>query len=380
MQTVWKGSISFGLVSIPVRLVSATEQRDLTFHQVRASDGSRVRYRRVAEADGEEVPYADIAKSYTTPDGREVVLTDDDLASVRIPSGRTVELVGFVDGAEIDPINLSKSYFAEPAAEDRKPYALLRDALVDSGRVAVVKISMRNRERLAVLRPREDVLVLQTMLWPDEIRTPDFATDAGSAVRPQELAMAESYIDALTGELDLSDQSDGYRQALGELVAARAEGVEPTVPDDDEAGPGGQVVDLMEALRRSVEAAGGRSGVAGGPVDGAGASDRAGADAAGAVPAGKGAGGNTTGATGTGAKTTGAKSTGAKATGVKSTGAKGTGRRGSARGGAGAAEATAERPAARKRAAAAEPGSESERDSGTASGSAARRKPVRRSA
>ena len=258
MQTVWKGAISFGLVSIPVRLVSATEQRDLTFHQVRASDGSRVRYRRVAEADGAEVPYSAIAKSYTTDDGREVVLTDDDLGAVRVPSSRTVELVGFVAAAEIDPIMLTKSYFAEPAAEDRKPYALFRDALVESDRVAVVRIAMRNRERLAVLRPRDDVLVLQTMLWPDEIRTPDFATDAGSAVRPQELAMAESYIDALSGELDLSDQTDHYRQALLELVSAKAEGIEPTAePEPEQAGA--QVVDLVEALRRSVEAAGGRS-------------------------------------------------------------------------------------------------------------------------
>ncbi len=260
MQTVWKGSVSFGLVSIPVRLVSATEERDLTFHQVRASDGSRVRYRRVAEADGQEVPYAEIAKSYTTPDGREVVLTDDDLAAVKIASSRTVELIGFVDAAAIDPISLAKSYFAEPAADDRKPYALLRDALIATDRVAVVKIAMRSRERLAVLRPRDDVLVLQTMLWPDEVRTPDFATDAGSSVRPQELQMAESYIDALSGELDLSEQSDQYRQALLELVAAKAEGIEPTADtDEDEESGGAQVVDLVEALRRSVEAAGARS-------------------------------------------------------------------------------------------------------------------------
>jgi len=284
-QTVWKGAVSFGLVSIPVRLVSATEERDLSFHQVRVSDGSRVRYRRVAEADGEEVPYAQIAKSYTTPDGREVVLTDSDLAAVRIPSSRTVELIGFVDGAEIDPVTLGKSYFAEPAADDRKPYALLRDALVASGRVAVVKIAIRNRERLGVLRPRGEVLVLQTMLWPDEVRTPDFATDAGSAVRPQELTMAESYIDALSGDLDLSDQTDQYRQALMELVDAKAQGIEPTPePDADSGRSGAQVVDLVEALRRSVEAAGGRR------------SKAAGAEAAGGAAAGGGAAGTGPGA------------------------------------------------------------------------------------
>lgn len=291
-QTVWKGAVSFGLVSIPVRLVSATEERDLSFHQVRVSDGSRVRYRRVAEADGEEVPYAQIAKSYTTPDGREVVLTDEDLAAVRIPSSRTVELIGFVDGAEIDPVTLGKSYFAEPAADDRKPYALLRDALVASGRVAVIKIAIRNRERLGVLRPRGEVLVLQTMLWPDEVRTPDFATDAGSAVRPQELTMAESYIDALSGELDLSDQTDQYRQALMELVDAKAQGIEPTPePDPDGGRSGAQVVDLVEALRRSVEAAGGRRArAAGAEASGAGTAG-AGTAAAGGVAAGKAAAG-----------------------------------------------------------------------------------------
>lgn len=290
-QTVWKGAVSFGLVSIPVRLVSATEERDISFHQVRVSDGSRVRYRRVAEADGEEVPYAEIGKSYTTPDGREVVLTDDDLAAVRIPSSRTVELIGFVDGAEIDPVTLGKSYFAEPAAEDRKPYALLRDALVASGRVAVVKIAIRNRERLGVLRPRGQVLVLQTMLWPDEVRTPDFATDAGSAVRPQELTMAESYIDALSGDLDLTDQTDQYRQALMELVDAKAQGIEPgPEPDADTGRNGGQVVDLVEALRRSVEAAGGRRAKAAG----------------GEVTGGEATGGGATGGGATGSRATGA--------------------------------------------------------------------------
>ncbi len=269
MQTVWKGSVSFGLVSIPVRLVSATEERDLTFHQVRAADGSRVRYKRVAEADGEEVSYAAIAKSYTTPDGREVVLTDEDLAAVKTPSSRTVELIGFVAAADIDPLTLTKSYFAEPAADDRKPYALLRDALVASERVAVVKITLRNRERLGVLRPRADVLVLQTMLWPDEVRTPDFATDANSPVRPQELTMAESYIDALSGDLDLTEQTDQYRQALLELVNAKAQGIEPAPEDDDDADrPGAQVVDLVEALRRSVEAAGGRRHDAAPPAEG----------------------------------------------------------------------------------------------------------------
>jgi DNA end-binding protein Ku len=258
-QTVWKGAISFGLVSIPVRLAAATEERDLSFHQVRASDGSRVRYRRVAEADGEEVAYRDIAKSYRTDSGVDVILTDEDLAAVRIPSSRTVELVGFVDAATIDPLTLTRAYFVEPAADDRKPYVLLRDALVDTERVAVVKLALRNRERLAVLRPREEILVLQTMLWPDEVRRPDIDVGDGSGVRPQELAMARSYIDALSGDLDLSDQHDGYRAALLELVDAKAAGQAPPEPAEDTDAGGADVVDLVEALRRSVAAATGRA-------------------------------------------------------------------------------------------------------------------------
>lgn len=277
-QTVWKGAISFGLVSIPVRLTAATEERDLAFHQVRASDGSRIRYRRVAEADGEEVTFKDIAKSYRTDSGVDVVLTDDDLAGVRISSSRTVELVGFVDASTIDPITLSRGYYAEPAADDRKPYVLLRDALVTSNRVAVVKLALRNRERLAVLRPHEDVLVIQTMLWPDEVRRPEIDIPATVVVRPQELAMATSYIDALSGELDLSDQHDGYRAALLELVDAKAAGQEPPEQTAEE-GPGAQVVDLVEALRRSVAAATAKSSPAAPPAEpaptSAGAQDEA---------------------------------------------------------------------------------------------------------
>lgn len=254
-QTVWKGAISFGLVSIPVRLTAATEERDPSFHQVRASDGSRVRYRRVAEADGEEVAYRDIAKSYRTDAGVDVVLTDEDLAAVRISSSRTVELVGFVDAATIDPVSLTRAYFVEPAADDRKPYVLLRDALVETHRVAVVKLALRNRERLAVLRPREDVLVLQTMLWPDEVRRAEVEIGSTAAVRPQELAMARSYIDALSGDIDLSDQHDGYREALLELVDAKAAGQSPPEAADEADSDGAAVVDLVEALRRSVAAA-----------------------------------------------------------------------------------------------------------------------------
>jgi DNA end-binding protein Ku len=250
---VWKGSISFGLVSIPVRLFAATEEKDLSFHQVHAADGGRVRYKRVCSVDGEEVPYADIAKGYERPDGDVVVLTDDDFAALPIPTVRAVEVLSFVPAEQIDPVALSKAYYAEPAA-DAKPYVLLRDTLADSGRVAVVKIAMRQRERLATLRAQGSVLVLQTMLWPDEIREPALkGVDDDVAVRPQELAMAGSYVDALSTDFDPDDYQDDYRTALIAMVTAKAGG-RPVEAPPEESG-GGQVLDLMEALRASVAAA-----------------------------------------------------------------------------------------------------------------------------
>ena len=249
-QTVWKGTISFGLVSIPVRLSTATEERNISFRQVRASDGARVRYRRVAETDGAEVAYADIAKGYELPDGEVVVLTDDDLADLPVASSKIVDVHSFVPMDQIDPTALSRAYYAEPTA-DPKPYVLLRDALERSGRVAVVKVSLRNRERLAMLRPRDGVLVLQTMLWPDEVRRPEFRfLDEGVDVRAQEMAMAESYIETLSGDFDPETYVDDYRRALEEVVQAKIEGKEVTPAP--QAPEGGTVVDLMEALRRSV--------------------------------------------------------------------------------------------------------------------------------
>lgn len=254
MQTVWKGTISFGLVSIPVRLVGATEERDIAFRQVRRSDGSRVRYKRVAEVDGEEVPYAEIAKGFELPDGDVVVLSDDDLADLPVASGKAVDVLTFVPLAEIDPTALTRAYYAEPTG-DAKPYVLLREALEESGQVALVKLALRNRERLAVLRPRDGVLVVQTMLWPDEVRRPDFRfLDSDVELRPQEKAMAESFITAMSGEFEPAAYHDEYREALESLVQAKIDGRELTRAPEAEVDTG-NVVDLMEALRRSVAAA-----------------------------------------------------------------------------------------------------------------------------
>jgi len=255
MQTIWKGAISFGLVSIPVKLYSATEERGVPLHQVHAADGGRVRYKRFCEVDGEEVAYREIAKGYDLPDGDTVVLTDEDLASLPLSSSRTVDVLAFVPAEQIDPVATGRSYYLQADGTGEKPYVLLRDALERAGKVALVKVALRSRESLATLRAREGVLLLQTMLWPDEIRDgAGLAPGAGVTVRPQEVDMAESYIETLTGDFDPSQYTDGYRNALEELVEAKAAG-RATKPEPDRRQTGGAVVDLMEALRASVEAA-----------------------------------------------------------------------------------------------------------------------------
>ncbi|PSK98655.1 DNA end-binding protein Ku [Haloactinopolyspora alba] len=273
MQTVWKGSISFGLVSIPIRLVAATQEKDVTFRQVHAADGGRIRYRRVCEADGQEVAYADVAKGYELPGGEMVVLDDDDLADLPVASTKSVEVLGFVPFAQIDPTALNRAYYVEPTG-DLKPYALLRDSLERSGRVGVVKVALRNRERLAVLRTHDGVLVVQTMLWPDEVRRPEFGfLDEDVEVRQQEMAMAESYIETLSGDFEPDDYVDEYREALLAVVNAKAEGAETTAPAEP-AEAEGKVVDLMDALRRSVEEAKAeRAGTSGGDEPAGGTED-----------------------------------------------------------------------------------------------------------
>ena len=255
MRSIWKGAISFGLVTIPVKLYSATEQKDVSFHQVRRSDGSRIKYKRVAAVDGEEVSYGDIAKGYELSSGETVVLTDDDFKDLPLTTNRAIDVLQFVPLEELDPIFFEKSYYLEPDKAGVKPYVLLRDALEQSGKVAVVKVALRNRESLAALRVRDGVFVLETMLWPDEVRSPEFGfLDEDVEVRPQELAMAGSLIDTLTGEFDASQYKDEYREALQAVIEAKVEGREVVQPT--EAQPtSGTVVDLMAALRASVEAA-----------------------------------------------------------------------------------------------------------------------------
>ena len=257
MRAIWKGAVSFGLVSVPVKLYSATESHDVSFRQVHASDGGRIKYQRVCAIDGEEVAYADIAKGYETEDGEMVILTDDDLADLPSTSSREIAVEKFVPTEQIDPMLFEKSYYLEPEKTGAKPYALLRQALLDADRMAVVTVALRQRTSVAVLRVRSteagDVIVMQTMMWPDEIRTPDFSIEAGE-VKDSEVKMATMLVDTLAGDFDATEFEDDYAGAVEALVKAKIEGGESKrTPTSTKSS--GEVVDLLAALQRSVKAA-----------------------------------------------------------------------------------------------------------------------------
>ncbi len=256
MQAIWKGTISFGLVTIPVKLYSATEERDISFRQVHEADGGRIRYRRVCEIDGEEVPYSDIGKGYEMPDGRMVILTNEDFAELPLPTAKAIEVLEFVPMEQVDPLYFSKAYYlGADGGPGGKPYVLLRDALTKTNQCALVKVAIRTREVLALLREKDGALVLQTMLWPDEVRDSSFAAPSDDIeIRKQEVAMAESYIATLQSEFDPDRYHSDYREALEQLVEAKAEGL-PMPEVDEEDGETADVVDLVAALRASVDAA-----------------------------------------------------------------------------------------------------------------------------
>lgn len=254
MRAIWKGAVSFGLVSVPVKLYSATESKDVTFRQVHAKDGGRIKYQRVCSLDGEEVEYADIAKGYQTEDGEMVILTDEDMADLPASSSREISVEKFVPSEQIDPMLFEKSYYLEPEKSGAKPYALLREALEAADRMALVTVSLRNRMSLAVLRVRDDVIVMQTMMWPDEIRKADFGSVDTSEAKPAEVKMAQMLVETLAGDFDADDYEDDYREALEALVKAKIEGGEvKRTPETRKSS--GEVVDLLAALQRSVDAA-----------------------------------------------------------------------------------------------------------------------------
>ncbi len=251
-QTIWKGAISFGLVSIPVRVFSATEEHGVSLRQVHAADGGRIRYKRFCELDGEEVPYSDIAKGYDLGGGEMVVLTDEDMDSLPLPSTKAVDVLQFVPADQYDPISVAKSYYLQADSIGEKPYVLLRDALRATGKVAIVKVALRSRESLAAIRPYGDLLLLQMMLWPEEIRdAKGLAPGEDVSVKDAEIKMAEAYIDTLTGDFDADEYTDQYAAALKAVVDAKVAGRE-VVQLAEDAEPAAEVVDLMEALRQSV--------------------------------------------------------------------------------------------------------------------------------
>jgi DNA end-binding protein Ku len=284
MRAMWKGEISFGLVMIPIRLYSATEHKDITFRQVHRADGGRIRFRRVCEIDGEEVPYSEVAKGYELPDGDMVVLTDEDMADLPLPTAHSIEVLHFTPAEQVDPIMWERSYYTEPEPKGVRAYALLRDALDRSGMVAVARVALRQRESLAALRTRDGILVLATLLWPDEIRVPDFEfLEQDIEVRSQELRMASSLIDSMTVDFDPTQYTDSYREALEELVEAKVQGHEVTQPEP--AAEEQPVISLAEALKASLAAAGGDPGGGGGrkrqPAASSGQRKRAGGTATG---------------------------------------------------------------------------------------------------
>ena len=250
-RTMWRGAISFGLVSIPIRVFPATEEKTLRFNQLHDKDGGRIKYQRVCAVCGEEVPFEHIVKGYEYEKGQYVVMEDEDFDAVPVESSRAIDIIQFVELEDIDPIYFQKSYYLVPEETGVKAYTLLREAMSEDGRVAIAKIALREKEHLCALRFKEDVFVLETMFWPDEIRAADFAElDKAPKVRPQEVQMAKSLIENLTDEFKPQEFQDEYRRALEKVIEAKVEGREiEHVPEPEET----KVVDLMEALKASVE-------------------------------------------------------------------------------------------------------------------------------
>ncbi|MDP8970528.1 MAG: Ku protein [Actinomycetota bacterium] len=255
MRTLWKGSLSFGLVTIPVRLFTATEDQSPSFNQLRASDHSRIGYQRVAKADGSPVDYDDIVKGYEYEADRYVVFDREELEALKPPSSRTVEILQFVPLKQIDPIYFQRSYYLAPDPAGAKAYGLLAQAMRDRETVAICKITLRDKEHLATLRLRGDLFVLETMYWPDEIRELSLVEvdiDGLPEPRPQEVTMARTLIENLTEDFDPSAYHDEYRERVLDAVRAKVEGEEITVVE--QGGEPAGVVDLMEALKQSVDA------------------------------------------------------------------------------------------------------------------------------
>ncbi len=254
MRSIWKGAVSFGLVTIPVALFSATEDRTPKFKMLRGKDGSPIKYKRVAESDGEEVTWDEIVRGYEVEKGSYVVFTDDELAAATSKGGaKLVDVLQFVEESEIDPIAYKSSYYLAPERTGLKAYKILTEALAEKGRVGIAHVALREKEHLATIRVKDGVLVLETMYWPDEIRAAEFEELEGDVeVRPEEIAMAEMLIDNMTRPFEASEHVDRTRERIEDLVQMKKDGEEIVAVSAPEPT---KVVDLLEALKASVEAA-----------------------------------------------------------------------------------------------------------------------------
>ncbi|MDR6201239.1 DNA end-binding protein Ku [Microbacterium sp. SORGH_AS428] len=259
MRSIWKGAVAFGLVNVPVKVYSATEDHDVSLHQVHAADGGRIRYQRVCELDGEVVPYADIDRAYDDGD-RTVVLTKEDLESLPAEKSREISVVEFVPSDQVDLLTLDKAYYLEPDSSSPKAYVLLRRTLEQTDRTAIVQFSLRQKTRLAALRVRGDVLVLQTLLWADEVREASFPSlDEDVKISAKELELSAALVDSFSSDFDPTEFRDEYQEQLRTLIEAKlekGESVDTSATfgeEGDEGKDGGEVIDLMAALRASVE-------------------------------------------------------------------------------------------------------------------------------
>jgi len=258
MRSIWKGAVTFGLVNVPVKVYSATEDHDISLHQVHAEDGGRIRYQRVCEIDGETVPYSDIDRAYVDDDGQTVVLTKKDLDALPAEKSREIDVVEFVPTEQIDLLTLDRAYYLEPDSKSPKAYVLLRRTLEQTDRTAIVRFTLRQKTRLAALRVRGDVLVLQTLLWADEVREAAFPSlDEDVKISDKELELSASLVDSYSSDFEPESFVDEYQKELRTLIDAKIKAGETfdaaeTFADEGE-GDGGEVIDLMEALRASVE-------------------------------------------------------------------------------------------------------------------------------
>jgi DNA end-binding protein Ku len=254
MRAIWKGAISFGMVSIPVKLYTATEQKDVRFRLLHRDDGAPIVEKRFCTAEDKEVAWDDLVRGYEVSKGEYVILDPEEIDAAKPESATTIDIGDFVELTEIDPIYFEKSYFLEPTDVGAKAFTLLRRALVETRRVAVAKVTIRSKERLATVRAYDDALVLETMFWPDEIRSTgalDLPQGGETKVRPKELDMARSLVDSLSDKFDPDEYSDRYRIALQELIERKMKGEARAAKRRK---PEPKVVDLMEALEASLRA------------------------------------------------------------------------------------------------------------------------------